>query len=351
MRRMLELLLFTVLGTGPAPPPAPATPVPVRHVFVIVLENKSFEQVFGNRPAAPYLARTLPARGALIPRYYGIGHNSASNYIAMISGQPPTPASQADCGDPLRSVGPRATADGIATGDGCLYPRRFRTLADQLTARRLTWRGYMEGIARNCSSSSKSSADSRYRRKHNPFVFFRSLRDSGQCAANDTSLARLPTDLGSRGRTPNFSFIVPNQCNDAHDSCDANDPDGMKRADRFLRRWVPRILGSPAFRADGLLIVTFDESDADASACCGERPGPAARRPGINGSGGGQTGAVLLSPFVAPGTVSATPYNHYSLLRSIEDLFGLPHLGYARAAGLASFGGDVFTNAPAARSR
>jgi hypothetical protein len=293
----------------------------------------------------------LPAQGALVSRYYGIGHDSASNYIAMISGQPPTPASQADCGDPLKSVGARATAEGIARGNGCVYPRGFRTLPDQLTGRGLRWRGYMEGIARNCSLSSGSSTDRHYRRKHNPFVFFRSLRDSGQCAANDASLGRLPSDLASRGRTPNFSFIVPNQCNDAHDSCAGDDPDGMKRADKFLRRWVPRILRSPAFRADGLLIVTFDESDADAGACCGERPGPAARRPGITGPGGGQTGAVLLSPFIAPGTVSATPYNHYSLLRSIEDLFGLPHLGYARPGGLATFGTDVFTSNPATRKR
>ena len=175
----------------------------MRHVFVIVLENKSFESVFGSRPAAPYLARTLPAQGALLPLYYGIGHDSASNYIAMISGQPPTPASQSDCGDPLTSVGTKATSAGIARGDGCVYPRRFRTLGDQLTQRRLTWKGYMEGIASNCSLASRSKADSHYRRKHNPFVFFRSLRDSGQCAANDVSL--------SEKTFANFRFEVRNK--------------------------------------------------------------------------------------------------------------------------------------------
>jgi hypothetical protein len=343
---MLELLLLAVLGTGQAPVPAPAAaPPPVRHVFVIVLENKNFDQTFKDRPAARYLARTLPSQGALLVRYYGIGHASATNYIAMISGQPPTPKSQDDCGDPLTSLGKAATADGIARGDGCIYPAKFLTIGDQLTRRGLRWRGYMEGIDRNCSLASKSSTDPKYGRKHNPFVFFRSLRDSGQCAANDVSLRELPADLATTERTPNYAFIVPNQCNDAHDSCAADDPDGLKWADAFLKRWVPRILASPAFRADGLLIVTFDEAETDSSACCKERPGPAARRPGGDGPGGGLIGAVLVSPFIAPGTVSANPYNHYSLLRSVEDLFGLEHLGYARPSGTKSFGPDVYTNA------
>ncbi|HEX9129848.1 MAG TPA: alkaline phosphatase family protein, partial [Gemmatimonadaceae bacterium] len=79
------------------------------------------------------------------------------------------------------------------------------------------------------------------------------------------------------------------------------------------------------------------------SACCGEPPGPNTINPGVNGPGGGRTGAVLLSRFIKPGTVSNVPYNHYALLRSIEDVFGLHHLGYAGQPGLASFGRDVFT--------
>ncbi|HEX7942389.1 MAG TPA: alkaline phosphatase family protein, partial [Gemmatimonadaceae bacterium] len=91
-------------------------------------------------------------------------------------------------------------------------------------------------------------------------------------------------------------------------------------------------------------IVTFDEAlSIDASACCNERSGPNTSRAGINGPGGGRTGAVLLSPFIKPGTVSDAPYNHYAMLRSVEDIFGLPYLGYAGQAGLASFGGDVYT--------
>jgi hypothetical protein len=111
------------------------------------------------------------------------------------------------------------------------------------------------------------------------------------------------------------------------------------------------------------LIVTFDEADVyirenklvsgDVSACCNEPPGPNTHSgkvydtvdngPGILGPGGGRIGAVLLSRYIREGTVSGLPYNHYSLLRSIEDFFGLEHLGYAGQKGLNSFGDDVFT--------
>jgi hypothetical protein len=94
------------------------------------------------------------------------------------------------------------------------------------------------------------------------------------------------------------------------------------------------------------LIITFDEG-LDPSACCGELPLPGQRHPpGYNGPGGGRIGAVVLSHRVKPGTVSDVPYNHYALLRWVEDLFGLDHLGYAAGAGLGTFGSDVFTQTP-----
>jgi hypothetical protein len=117
---------------------------------------------------------------------------------------------------------------------------------------------------------------------------------------------------------------------------------------------VPLITHSPAFRKDGLLIITFDESDGSgtdgSSACCGEKPLPGARHlPGFRGPGGGRIGAVLLSPFIKPGAVSSVSYNHYSLLRTVEDVFRLQHLGYAAEPDLQSFGADVFSPAGAAR--
>jgi hypothetical protein len=165
------------------------------------------------------------------------------------------------------------------------------------------------------------------------------------------SLQALPHDLASAEHTANFSFIVPNLCNDGHDKpCVDGRRGGLHEIDAFLRHWVELITAAPAFRADGLLVITFDESDSQSTrgsgACCGERPLPGARyAPGFNGPGGGRIGAVLLSPYVKGGTVSSVPYNHYSLLRTIETLFALPYLGYAGQQGLAIFGTDVFGTA------
>ena len=101
---------------------------------------------------------------------------------------------------------------------------------------------------------------------------------------------------------------------------------------------------SPAFRDDGLLIITFDEAlSLDRTSCCGQVPGPNARVAADGLFGGGRIGAVLLSRFITPGTVSDVPYNHYSLLRSIEDIFGVGHLGYAQQRTVTSFGDDVFS--------
>ena len=118
----------------------------------------------------------------------------------------------------------------------------------------------------------------------------------------------------------------------------------------------PIITAAPAFRRDGLLIVTFDEADVpdppaatdNFAACCHEPAGPNSKAPGLSGPGGGRVGAVLLSPFIKAGTRSSHPYNHYSMLKSVEEMFGLPPLGYAGQKGLSSFGRDVFT-APSPR--
>jgi hypothetical protein len=291
------------------------------------------------------------------------------------------------------------TADGqvIASG-GCIYPASVKTLVDQLAAKGLSWRGYMQdmgndparepkvcghppigiGTDRTSAAQAPSSAvplGDAYATRHNPFMYFHSIIDSPSCALNVVNLEQLPADLERLAGTPNFVFITPNLCDDGHDgsgtgaegtTCANGRPGGLTSADAFLQLWVPRILASPAYRRDGLLIITFDESNYTQSissnpstgqtivdisfageACCGQRPGPNidAKRPGrlrvantatrivniiFNGYGGDRVGAVLLSPFVKPGSSSSVGYNHYSLLKSLEDIFGLgAHLGYA----------------------
>jgi phosphatidylinositol-3-phosphatase len=357
--------------TTPAGHVATASAPPVRHVFVIVLENQSFEGTFGAHASAPYLARTLVAQGALLKNYFGIGHMSLDNYVALISGQAPNKATQLDCPTytPFQLTQPTLNADGLALGTGCLYPRMVQMVGDQLDAAGFSWRGYMEDLGRDpardggpCghpaigapdpTQTAKRTPKDQYAMWHNPFVFFRTVVDDpSRCASHVVGLDRLANDLATTATTPNYAFITPNLCDDAHDTpCMDDSPGGLEQADRFLRHWVPIITGSPAFKADGVLIITFDEAESTtepdtSAACCGERGLPgAATPPGGDGPGGGRVGAVILSSFIKGGTVSTTPYNHYALLRWVEDVFGLPHLGYAGAPGLRGFGADVFGN-------
>jgi hypothetical protein len=356
------LALVAVLGLVLASAAQAAQP-PIGHVFVIVLENEDAASAFGPSSQAPYLARTLTADGAFVPGYYGIGHASLDDYIAMVSGQAPTIVTQADCPLFVDVFPGLATSDGQVLGQGCVYPAAVQTIAGQLTAKGLTWGGYMEDMGNDpvrdngtaCAhpaighpdQAQQASATDQYATRHNPFVYFHSIvDDAAGCAAHDVALTRLPGDLASAATTPSLTFITPDLCHDGHDAtCADGGPGGMPAADAFLREWVPRITSSPAYQSDGLLAIVFDEAASDSSACCGERPGPNTPAPGgqSGGPGGGRTGAVLLSPFIAPGTTSDQQYNHYSLLRSIEDYFGVAHLGYAAAPGLRPFGSDVFT--------
>ena len=374
---LLSLAAVPAVGEPPPGPPSAAraaqpTLPPIHHVFVLLLENQSYGVTFGSRSPASYLARTLPARGALLTHYYAIGHASLGNYIALVSGQAPNLATQLDCSNyvDFRASAPALDEHGQLPGHGCVYPRSVVSLPDQLEAAGLSWRAYMEDMGKNparepatcghvplgaAETTNLASGGDQYAAKHNPFVYFHSvIDDQARCDSHVVNLERLPQDLASASTTANYIFITPNLCSDGHDvHCIDGRTGGLTAIDLFLRRWVPLIEAAPAFLADGMLVITFDESDgagAEGSrACCGEKALPGARfQPGFSGPGGGRVGAVVLSKFVQPGTVSAVPYNHYSLLRTVEALFGLPYLGYAAEKGLQMFGADVFSAAPPA---
>jgi hypothetical protein len=229
-----------------------------------------------------------------------------------------------------------------------------------------------------------ATALDQYTSRHNPFVWFHSIIDNAaECDANVVPLGTLAAngkpapnghlarDLRSEKTTPRFAFVTPNLCNDGHDGTCAGPNStgghagGLTGADQFLQAWMPLILNSPAYKhGDTLVVISFDEADVDrsvpsyAASCCSELPGPNTHAPGNAGAaadsapGGGQIGALLLDArYIAPGTTDTTgSYNHYSALRSYEDLLGLTkggtdglgHLGYAAAKGLAPFGKDVF---------
>jgi hypothetical protein len=380
-------LLAAVASADPPAATTPAAPA-IGHVFLIVLENQGYERTFGPGSPAPYLARALTRQGVLLKNYFGIGHYSLGNYLAMVSGQAATPETRDDCEVLAEFTSKGMTPDGQAIGSGCVYPAGVRTLVDQLSAKGLTWRAYAEDMGNDpdresatCGHpaigakdgtqaaegpSSRVPAGDQYAARHNPFVYFHSIIDSPICQTNVVSLAPLAADLADASHTPNFVFIAPNLCNDGHDApCVDGQPGGLVSADRFLQKWVPQILASPAYQRDGLLIVTFDEGEPTESRdaagrrvftyagekCCGQQPGPNLApfpqvatygddRYVMQDFGGERIGAVLLSPFVTAGTESTTPFNHYSLLRTLEDLFGTDgYLGYAGQRGLVGFFG------------
>ena len=369
----------------------------VKHVWVITLENENYSTTFGANTPSPYLAKTLTAQGALLSGYYGTGHVSLDNYVSMLSGQPGTPQTVSDCITYADFAQTNTTfQDQLAVGNGCVYPANVKTLPDQLKAKGLTWKGYMGDMGNDparesvtCGHPALNATDltqtaeapsaavplgDQYATRHNPFVYFHSIIDSPDCQANVVNLDKnLQNDLTSASTTANFNFITPSLCDDGHDApCVDGRPGGLVSADAFLQKWIPIITASPAYKADGLIIINFDESTYgsvvpsstgvaitfNGGVCCGQQPGPnlptypqttslksgaATYTLTYTNYGGDNTGAVLLSPFIKGGTVTTTGYNHYSMLRSIEDIFGLGHLGFAQESSVGTFGADVFT--------
>jgi hypothetical protein len=332
----------------PAPAPASepvsepaakkATPTPaepeveagrVKHVFVISLTSPGYEQSLGAQSQMPYLSTTLRPQGELLSNYTLLDGGALANGIAAISGQPPNAATSAGCPGYEAFTAAKASSRGVLSGAGCVYPVETLTLADQLTSGKLTWRSYAEGmvdeggIPANCvhpdpGESSASAQPGGYAPSQNPFGYFHSLLDLGDCSSYDVPIDQLSKDLGKAEKTASYSFIAPTPCNSgAAAQCAVGAAEGPANADAFLSAWVPKILASPAYKADGVLIVTFSATNPTAPGA----PAPAGDPL--------RTGALLLSPFVTPGGTDAAPYNPYSLLRSAEDLFGLDPLALA----------------------
>jgi hypothetical protein len=337
---------------------------------------------------APYMSGTLKSQGAYLQNYYATGHASLDNYISMMSGQPGAEQTNGDCGDGFNNFqGVVDPTDGVDIGDGCVYPTSILTLGDQLSAAGISWRSYDEDMGNDAARDNTTAtpfacghpnpgtpvgqtdptqgeeATDGYATRHDPFMYFHSIIDvttgANACANHVVNLQHhFASDLSSLATTPQFSFISPSLCDDGHNTnCAESSADGtvggLPGLDAYLRdTLIPTIQSSAAYEKDGLIIVIFDESSGDDTACCneyGQASGVAASE------GGGITGGVMLSPMIAGPVVDAAPYNHYSLLRYLEGVFtitaptinGTPYLGYAMnatpfaAADLNNLGGPV----------
>ncbi len=340
----------------PTPPPEffeeeEALP-PVTHVFLIVLGENGYEETFGEGSTAPYLARTLPEKGELISNYYAVTKGELANQIALLSGQGPTAETAAGCPNYTDIVPATVSPAGQVEGSGCVYPAETPTLPGQLGEKKLKWKAYVEGLVNGCA---------REEGQRNPFVYFHSVLDSPECATDDVSLDQLARDLKTATKTPALSYIVPDACDAGGEgSCEEGQPVGPAAVEEFLRRVVPAIEASPAYKEGGLIAITSAQArqagaTPDAGSCCidpaypnlpaetSAAAAPEAAGPVKPSGGGGRVGLLLLSPFVAPGSKNDSGYfNHYSLLLSIEELFELERIGYAGEIALTPFDSTVY---------
>jgi phosphatidylinositol-3-phosphatase len=368
-----------------APPKAPLelpeeeTLPEIKHVFLIVLDGHGYEEAFGTTSSLPYLAQTLAAKGELLPNYYAVAPGALANEMALISGQGPTPQTAANCPEYTAIAPGTVGEEGQVEGQGCVYPSTVQTLPGQLAAAGLTWKAYVEDIANGaatgqptaCRHPALGSPDpsqapvpgDAYETWRNPFVYFAGLTEGPECGEADVSLDRLAPDLKKAEKTPALSYIVPNACHDGSEApCAPEQPAGLAGAEPFLKAVVPEIEASPAYQEAGLIAITFDQApqagpSADSSSCCAtpeypNLPPPAAAETPASGpvkpsGGGGRVGLLLISPYVEPGSVEESGYyNHFSLLRSIEELLGQEPLGYAASPALTGFESSVFNASP-----
>ena len=360
-------------------------PGAIKHVWLIILENKSYDATFTGLNQNSYLWKTLPQQGVLLKKYYGTGHSSQDNYLAMVSGQAPNEDTQEDCSVSNKTIGPNSDilhsgsprsnlnygqmyspanasqpsgANAPLGANGCTYPTDVPTMFNQLSAAGKTWKGYAQdiggaqasgstsyqantvpnreaaacagpgtaannpdtnptsmstGLPAEVTSLTAAQPNDQYVAKHFPFPWFQSLTGAVQangtttpplnepsnggtnCDANhvtnlDNPASGLVHDLQKTSTTPDFSWITPDNCSDAHDAlCKGNNlsgaftasgtPDynsplpyvpesttpknftgGLYASDLFLEYYIPLIERSAAFKQGGLIDVTFDEA-------------------------------------------------------------------------------------------
>jgi phosphatidylinositol-3-phosphatase len=348
MRASLQAATLGIsLAIASAPARAGLESIPsFDHVAIIILENENFSTTW-NPALAPYLNSLVP-QGVFADHYYATGHASLSNYIALVSGQPALPHSMSDC----LSLNLWA----------CVQPQSLfqngRNLADQLEGAGHSWKGYMDGMPEDCfhqpyvptalppdpyQGNSQAPPAKDYADRHNPFLYFDDIvGNDARCKAHVKKYGELATDIAN-DTLPAFSFITPDTCHDGHDNpCSDGSVGGIVGADLWLSQEVPALL-SYLNAHHGLLIITLDENaffDSQAPTdigCCAGGLG------GVLPGFGGRIGLLALSPDLAPakvGATIATPYDHMSLLRTLEDSFGIAE--YLNNAAMSSPMLDLF---------
>lgn len=278
------------------------------HVFVIVMENTSWEALQQSN-VTPYL-QGLASTAAFAEDFHGIAHPSLPNYLAMTSGDDGGVA----CGcRPVGDTCSPANCNLDAADCGCAQTRP--NLADLLEAAGRNWKGYGEDMGSPCNLNDSGL----YAARHMPFLYYDSVQSNpARCQAHVVDYGAFAGDLA--GNTPDFVYVAPNLMDDMHDPFPPG-PSNLAHGDSWLAAHVPQILASPAYRQNGALFIVWDEDDS------------------TDGSGDKPIPFFLLSPLAKQnGYASAIRADHYSLLATWEDGLGVPRLGRsATAAPLTDF--------------
>ena len=347
----LLLVAVSAAGAKPKPKHKPKPAAPAAHIFVLMLENHSKSSVLGD-VNAPYM-NSLAQQSAIAENYFGVTHPSEPNYVAAISG-----------------------SNWFVNDDNPANRFNHTNIVDQLEAKKLTWGAYMESLpsAGYTGDFFPSASQQLYASKHNPFVLFNDINSNPARLARIKPYTSLATDLQKISTTPNFVWISPNQCHDMHGGVftavatdgsdgtpcpfgsakdDANDAALKQKADTFVKGAVTAITASQVWKSGlAAIFIVTDENDftnnaatdgwETADGCCDSPILPPGFR-FLNSSGapdgkvwaGGTYGGGLVPAIVVTnkgktgGYQSQAPYNHYSLLATVEQVFGLGYLGNA----------------------
>jgi hypothetical protein len=333
MRVVAILVLAALAGAFgcQAKPTAAATIPAYAHIFVIVEENKNFEQIM-NPAMAPNITG-LAARYGQATRFFGEVHPSEANYMAILGGD--TFGIHDDDGFTCKRGDKDPFCHGSSAPGYVNHTVRAPHLGQQLEASGRTWKGYYENLpapgalvftATNPAIDDGTRKTALYASKHSGFLNFASVQADPHRADKIVGFDQLNRDLAS-GALPTFALIVPNQCNEMHGLHGPKVPPDcaqvaplIRQGDKVIGQLVRRIQATPAWRsADNFaIVVTFDEGAGKTrEGCCAVTPNARSN------FGGGHIPTVVITNHGPRGLSDPTPYNHYSLLRTLEEAFRL----------------------------
>jgi len=389
MRTQIPFISSFAIAAALAIPALAANNDQPDHIFFIMMENHATNQIIGNTADAPF-TNQLAQRYSLATNYHGVTHPSLPNYLSAISGDfqgiwddckaGPTVTcapeefvpGAGDATDPTSSVytspssplygkkPPQLTPAQIASSTSTPHWFAGQTIVDELEAKNMTWKAYMQSLPFTGADVEYwpmvgGTTYKLYAQKHNPFMYFSNIRNNASRVGNIVTLPQLDYDLATN-KTPNFVWISPDQCNDMHGVSNGGpvgypqcsypssglDHGAIQLGDAFLQATVTKIMNSPAWSKNSIIVIAWDEDDYNSypSGCCGSPTGT----PGSFGNvlGGAITPAIVIRPGEPAHRQSSHPYNHYSMLGTIQRLWNLPCLANTCKFGDADLMLDLF---------